>query len=351
MFLRSARDGLPTRRGRTAAGLLPFALWSILGHLVLLGLLARYAPDRLLGAGRSAPRTTAVLLVDVDDPPPAPEPPVEPEPQWDGQIVEIAPPEVEERPETSDYLSRYDSKVERETRTARFEVNPEVLAPEWSREQRVERQEEAEDLEVEKPSKTGATVGNRRFDPHRDGTLASLPSPWERTNRVGNQSPVAGGARTTVLAGAPQNDLLDEEVGDRVGLNTTNYPYAGYIERIRRQVNYWWEQNLDNLPSSVRLSKHQYTSGVEVVLDADGALEHIEVSTPSGVVELDDCVVRAFRLASPFENPPPGLIRPDGRVYLPDFDFTVQLSAAKLQYQGVDPRAGVQFPGILKAPR
>ena len=38
-------------------------------------------------------------------------------------------------------------------------------------------------------------------------------------------------------------------------------------------------------------------------------------------------------------------------LYLDDFDFVVVLSQARNQYQGIDPRAGVQFPGILKSPR
>jgi len=90
---------------------------------------------------------------------------------------------------------------------------------------------------------------------------------------------------------------------------------------------------------------------VNVILTANGALEHIEVITGSGSEELDDAVIRAFRLASPFPNPPKGLIAKDGRVYLPDMDFTVQFRIGRAQYQGIDPRAGVQYPGILKSPR
>jgi hypothetical protein len=29
----------------------------------------------------------------------------------------------------------------------------------------------------------------------------------------------------------------------------------------------------------------------------------------------------------------------------------VQLGRPQMQYQGIDPRAGVQFPGIMKSPR
>lgn len=328
----------------------PFLLLSLLGHVALVLFGVVWFPDvagtELVRSRK--PRAVELVVLEREEEPPAPEP-EPPEPDYEGQIVEVAPPEVEEVPKESEYLAQHDHATERETKTEKVVVNPEVLAPSFSKEQSAES-EEAIDLNVEKKS-TGATVGNNRFDPDRDGSLAALPSPWERTNKIGPQDPIPSSSRTASLSGAPQNDLLNEEVGDRVDLNTTQYPYASYIERIRRQVNYWWQQNLDNLPSSVRLARDSYTSEVEVILNADGALEHISVSKPSGSPELDDCVVRAFRLAAPFENPPAGLVKPDGRVYLPEFDFTVQLSAARLQYEGIDPRAGVQFPGILKAPR
>jgi TonB family protein len=111
-----------------------------------------------------------------------------------------------------------------------------------------------------------------------------------------------------------------------------SYPHVGYMERIRRQVNYWWQQNLDDLPSSVRLSRSSYTTEIEVILDGNGVLEHIEVTEFSGSPELDDAVIRAFRRASPFDHPPDGLVQKDGRVYLPSFDFTVQLERQRTKY-------------------
>ena len=88
-----------------------------------------------------------------------------------------------------------------------------------------------------------------------------------------------------------------------------------------------------------------------MVLDSQGGLDTLEVVHESGSDPLDDCVVRAFKLAGPFPNPPEGLIEKDGRVYLPTMDFTVELTIARAQYQGIDPRAGVQFPGLQKSPR
>jgi TonB family protein len=90
---------------------------------------------------------------------------------------------------------------------------------------------------------------------------------------------------------------------------------------------------------------------VDVVLGGNGQLETIRIARGSGSDPIDLCVVDAFRIAGPFPNPPAQLVEKDGRVYMPDFEFTLQVGHAGLQYQGIDPRAGVQFPGILKSPR
>ncbi len=299
----------------------------------------------------SKKKSRALRVVRIEPPAEKEDPdlPEEPEPDMDGQIVEIAPPEVQEKPEESDYLAEYDQTVEEETRTERFEVNPEVLAKVWSEEAKMET-EDLVDLNVDKPS-TGAQVGNHRFDPSRDGALASLPSKWTDSNKEGPQDPVPAQHRDASLAGSPSNDLLKEDVGDMNNLNTKEFLYAGYLNRIRRLVNFYWQQNLDNLPSSVRLAKPAYTTDVHTILNAQGQLEYIEVVANSGSEPLDDAVVRAFRLAGPFPNPPEGLVEKDGRVYLPEMGFTVQVGVARVRYQGIDPRAGVQYPGILKSPR
>lgn len=290
------------------------------------------------------------------------EPVVEPEPvveepeikkplDEDGQIVEIAPPLRPERPEKADYLAEYDQTVPEETRSERFKVNPDILAPRYSEEQKIEMAgENVEDLDMTRPS-TGATIGQDRFDPDKHGMLSSVPSKWKVTNRQGLQDPVPASALQSVLAGAPQNDLLSEKRGAEVALNTKEFMYAGYLLRIRRLVNFYWTQNLDNLPSSVRLARPEYTTKVKAVLDGKGSLSSIKIEYESGSAELDDAVVRAFRVAGPYPNPPAGLIDPDGFVYLPDMGFTVKLGAAEMRYDGVDPRAGVQFPGLLKSPR
>jgi hypothetical protein len=156
-----------------------FLLLSIAVHGVGLVVLTPLLPY-LATSSHHTPRPLTLVIRDPDrevKPPPDPVDP--PRPEYNGQIVEVAPPREEKIPLESDYLSEYDAATEHETRTARFMINPEVLAREYSKEMKAESAE-AEDLNVDKPS-TGATVGNSRFDPDRDGTMAALPSPWKRT--------------------------------------------------------------------------------------------------------------------------------------------------------------------------
>lgn len=282
-----------------------------------------------------------------EEPEPEPEKPKMP----DGQIVETPPPDVEKVPLKADYLAEQNNAVPEETRTEKYAINPEVLSNMYSEESKYALENAPDVGATEKSS--GATAGNM-LDPgvgDKGAPKSLIPSQWQLTNKPGLEAPTIASLGQQTLSGAPQNDLLKERVGDAVSLNTIELIGAQYLNRIRRQVNFYWSQNIDNLPSSVRLSAPVYETDVRVTLDGNGALDNIVVTRDSGNGPMDECVVQAFKIAGPFPNPPAELIAKDGRVYLPDFDFTVQVGHAQMQYQGVDPRAGVQFPGIMKAPR
>lgn len=370
-------------------------LLSLAIHLVVLTTLALLRPADDVVPARRRPNTVAVIVREKDEararPRPA-EPEAAPEEEedesdaWDGQIVEIAPPEDQTPPDEADYLAEYNSKVEEETRSEKFRINPEVLAPTYSRKDSYKLQD-LMDLGADQPS-TGAKTGTGSplppedgrlaradvpsmltvedgvemklpkpskptFDPARDGRLASLPSPFLITNKDGLDRPVPASHAQQDLSGAPGNDLLDEKVGPGVNLNAIEVKFAPYINLIKRMVNFYWSQNLDNLPDAVRmrLMSPSYKTVVYVVLDRHGVLQSIEVVSRSGEDALDDAVVQAFRIAGPFPDPPEQLIARDGRAYLNGVSFTVESGGASAPYVGVDPRSGVQFPGILKATR
>ena len=283
--------------------------------------------------------------------PPVPEPPDEPEPPpIDGQIVEIPPPRDQKIPMQAEYLAEYNSAVPKETRTEAFRVNPDILSDQYSRESKMAL-ENVPDVGATEVS-TGATVGSMDDMPGTQGAPRSaIPSMFTVTNKAGLAAPTAGSTGEQVISGAPQNDRLNEALGDRVALNARQLIGAEYLNRIRRIVNHYWVENIEHLPQGTPIGKNSYRTVVEAVLTTDGLLESITVSMESGSDPIDGCLVDAFRLAGPFPNPPEQLISRDGRVYLPDFDFEVNFSHARSQYQGIDPRSGVQFPGIMKNPR
>ena len=152
-------------------------LGSVLLHLLLFGVLHILLPD-ILSQPESKQNQPVTLMVQLPEPvePPPPE-----EPDLRGQIVDVAPSEDPQRPDDADYLAEHDQMTERETKTERFRINPEILDHEYSEEDKVQF-EDLLDLDITKPS-TGAQVGNDRFDPDQDGSLASLPSPFQVTNK------------------------------------------------------------------------------------------------------------------------------------------------------------------------
>lgn len=319
-------------------------LASILVHLLLAGVTHHLFRNVLDASERNL--KTVTMRIELPEPKLDEDPIVEP--KLTGQIVDIAEPENPTRPDEADYLAEHDRVAEEETKTEQYRVNPEILDDEFSDEDEL-KFEDLADLNAVEPS-TGATVGNDRFDPDEHGALAALPSRFKVTNKDGLQRPVPSSHSTSALAGAPNNDLLDLESARRLALNTQKIQYAGYLNRIRRLVNFYWSQNVKNMPNSMRatLRRPAYKTSLFVVLTDDGVLESLEIIRGSGSRHMDMAAERAFHLAGPFPHPPPDLVAPDGRVYLPDFEFNVTVGSGGGAARALDARAGVQFPGLLK---
>ena len=60
-----------------------------------------------------------------------------------------------------------------------------------------------------------------------------------------------------------------------------------------------------------------------IVLNEKGTLIKIQVLNASGVRDLDDAAVEAFRAAAPFPNPPKGIVDRDGTVKIP-WNFVIE---------------------------
>ena len=328
--------------------LLIFILISFLVHLVLLLSLAPLWDDLTNTSDRIKPTSKITLTLSPPPPPKKTEDKEEEEPpDPKGQIVDLPEPKIEEVPKKADYVAEHNHKVDKETKTKNYRVNPEIVAPTYQNDDQL-RLEEAVDVNSDERS-SGATVGNDSFKPEEDGNLSHLPSPFKLTNLKGLQKPTISSSTSSALAGAPNNDLLNETLGDAVNLNAKEWVFASYMNQIRRAVNFYWIQNTKNL--NVPLRKPLYLTEVVVTLHPNGALDNVKVKTDSGVYQVDDCVTEAFHNASPFPQPPDALVSKDKKVHLPLMGFNLKTISGKASYQGVDPRASIRFPGLLKTNR
>lgn len=257
---------------------------------------------------------------------PTPESPPTPEtpPEKRRQLVETAPTEEQERPKDADYYAEQDRSVDVETRTERTRMNPDVLASRYADADQRPSLAAADVGATENGA--GATAGAAPLSDARGKgpPRTRIPSRFLATNLPGTGAPALASADTLTGAGAPQNDLLLVKVGEELALNTLALPGARWFNGVRRHVNFYYSQNVDNFPRTAGLAAPVYETALRVTLDGSGAIEAISLLRGSGSALADAAAVRAFELAGPFPAPPPELVE-EGHVRLPDFLFTLQV--------------------------
>lgn len=123
--------------------------------------------------------------------------------------------------------------------------------------------------------------------------------------------------------------LPGKEAGLETLLSTKEFVYYTYYNRIRSQLSQYWEpkikQKIMGLFKQGRriASTEDRITKVLIILDSKGVLMKVQVLGASGVQDLDDVAVDAFKAAAPFPNPPKGIIEPDGTVKI-QWDFVIE---------------------------
>ncbi len=128
------------------------------------------------------------------------------------------------------------------------------------------------------------------------------------------------------------NDYIkDVEVGLETVLNTREFKYYSYYNRIRKQLSQHWEgrvrEKLSKLFKEGRspaATNQDRITKLMIVLNDRGTLVRVQVLSDSGVRDLDDAAIEAFRAAAPFPNPPKGIIEGDGTVKI-RWDFVLEV--------------------------
>lgn len=127
------------------------------------------------------------------------------------------------------------------------------------------------------------------------------------------------------------NDYIkDVESGLETVLNTREFKYYSYYNRIRRQLSQHWEGKVREKLSrmfkegrSPAAANQDRITKLMIVLNDKGTLVGVQILSDSGVRDLDEAAIEAFRAAAPFPNPPQGIVEGDGTVKI-RWDFILE---------------------------
>ena len=99
-------------------------------------------------------------------------------------------------------------------------------------------------------------------------------------------------------------DYVDERIaeGERIDINTSEYRYIGYFTSMRKAIELVW-----NYPLDAARKGEQGEVGLEFVIAKDGHVSHVRLLRSSGFALLDQAIIQAIKLASPFSPLPNGI--------------------------------------------
>lgn len=284
-------------------------------------------------------------------------------PKAPGQVVDLARPREEKRPDNARFAAEYDSSVEHETRKyGKFDPNELQRSRGDS-----DRNRAAVPEQASAPGSAGAlamrmpvhrralsTPGDPDKDPGESGERYPGPSDPE-----GLFAPPGGGGprRLQPLAseGGPllepgqgaaslipseqevaravgsgtQDYLRDVDEGEETALNAKRWKFATFFNRVKEQVQNHWKAGQEYQrrdPTGAIYGAQDRFTLVHIQLHPDGSLAKASVRQTSGVDFLDDTAIEAFKQAQPFPNPPHQLVR--GGLIDFDFGFYVEVSGA-----------------------
>jgi len=277
-----------------------------------------------------------------------------------GQVVDIAQPAIEQRPDEAKFAAEYDSSVHHETKGPSGLSKAGAVVPGAVASPKSEAAAPTPPLPTGAKTKTPAPsalalrgpVGTRipgpagpqsavrEFgpdgdQPHQSGQGEVRPPEVAGGGALPGGAPRANLTPSTALlqqalgegAGSPDY-LHDLDEGDATGLNAKKWKFAAFFNRMKSLVRGEWhpDQLLSRHdPSGNIYGAKDRVSVLRVELKLDGRVQDVRIKQTSGVEFLDEEAMSAFRRAQPFENVPQPLADPDGVVRF-NFAFIVQLS-------------------------
>jgi len=230
----------------------------------------------------------------------------------EGQVVDVAPGN-ERKADDAKYLATTNNRVLKETRAREQTRTWSRATPSTQANPEAQPSAKGTPTTSSTPAASGVSLtqsllGRRApsllLPESAGGANEAEPSTEPVGTASGSQ---ASGTEMTEGGGAP-NDDLDVPQGDGTFLNTREWKYAAFFNRVKQGVSAKWDPNgrlrqrNENLGTATRITV------MSVTLKPDGSLADLFVAQSSGVDVLDAEAMTAFEKAAPFANPPPALV-------------------------------------------
>ncbi len=170
------------------------------------------------------------------------------------------------------------------------------------------------------------------------GPKAIMGKPSPQTGRTNNfevpplnpSRPLKAQSSTSGIEISQTDDYLKRlALGDRTLLKTREFVYYSYYSRIKKKLGQSWKPRLKIKIMGVLgkgrkiASMNDRITRLVITLNRSGELTGVQVKSSSGLNELDDAAIEAFWEASPFPNPPTGLVNELGEVKI-NWDFVLE---------------------------
>jgi TonB family protein len=246
-----------------------------------------------------------------------------------GQVVDVAPGN-ERLPTEAKYLAETNNAVAKETRareqTSTWSRATPKNQPDPTAAPSAKGRPAAQvDPAAGAPGLMSSVLGRQpwRFFAERTTTGSPEPAPAvEEPMPVGTElGSRASSGSATEGGGAPNDALSNVPAGDGTFLNTREWKYASFFNRVKQAVSARWDPNGRLRAKNREVGLDDRVTVLHISLRPDGSLAEAFVAKSSGIDELDQEAVRSFEKAQPFANPPAALVE-RGAIQF-SFGFTV----------------------------
>ena len=117
--------------------------------------------------------------------------------------------------------------------------------------------------------------------------------------------------------------------GETSALNTKEFVFFSYFDRVRKQLDQTWQPmvrgQIEKIYKNGRrlASQTDFVTRTLVTINQKGEIVRVQMVQESGTMDLDSAAINALNKAGPYPNPPKGLLDAQGNAQI-RWDFILK---------------------------